>query len=201
MPLVTLDQVKAKLQFPATYTDEDAALGLVRDAAEAYILGLTGFVLTSTPVEELVQEAQVGRPWVLTRRPVANVTATARVRGDTLWAPVAIDVLDATRGLVVLPPGAAWPPTAVPPRWAAWRQPAWDLVRVSYTATALAPVPAELTEATAQLAVAWWHLGRAGPVARSGVGPVTEEYAQRAIPPAVQTLLAPYLQRSTFAWA
>lgn len=199
MPLASLDQVKRKLQLPLTFTDDDAALTAVRDAADAYVLAETGYVLANTPVQEFLQQGQLGRPFLLTRRPVTAATAQARVQGDTAWSPLALDVLDAALGLVVLPVGAAWPPGARLPRWAAWRQPTWDVVRVDYTATALAPVPADLSDAAAALAAYWYTQQRAGPLAESVVGPVQERYLDRPVPPAVEALLAPYRRREV-AW-
>ena len=195
MPLATLAQVKNKLRIPATDTSEDTAIQAVLDAAEQFVLAITGYSLVDSPVEEVWQQGQIGRVLYLRYRPVANVTAQARLLGNSNWTSVAIDIIDATQGIVALPGGAAWPPQPPTPRWFGWRQPAWDVVKIAYLAVALTPVPADLSDATAALAATWYRQQLAGPATDVTVGEVRESYSQLPIPPNVATVLARHERR------
>lgn len=199
MPLATLDQVKAKLEIPTSDLSEDAAVQDVLDAAEQYVLDQTGYVLTTQSVEDIVRPGQIGRVLHLRKRPVSNVTAQVRMFGSDTWTDIAIDVIDANEGIVVLPGEAAWPPGMNNPRWFAWREPAWDVLRISYTATALSPVPDDLSDATAALAAYWYRAHLAGVVTEAGVGQVRETYSQLPVLAAVDAVLARH-RRETVTW-
>lgn len=194
MPLCTLEQVKRKLQIPASDPLDDAALAPVRDAAEVYMLAATGYVLADTLQTERLQPAPRGQPIRLLRRPVANVTAQARMAGSTAWTPVAVDVLDADQGIIVLPVIDPLPLTqaGTSAPWYLWHLRQWDLVEISYTAQALAAVPADLSDATATLAAWWYQLQLAGPATTSETGPIRATYDPNPIPPVVAATLARY---------
>lgn len=200
MPLTTLDAIKRKLQLPTTFVDEDAALGAVQNAAEAYILAATRFVLADTALVDMFQQVQVGRPVYTSKRPVTGATAQGRLAGQTDWVSLPLDVLDATAGRLVLPGTAAWPPQLPAPPWAAWRRPMWDVLQVTYTATALSPVPLDLQDAAATLAAYWYTQQRAGPVQIAIVGGVHETYADLPVPPVVQAVLARYQVEHSTWW-
>ncbi len=193
MPLMTLDQVKDKLNLPSSYVDEDDPLSKVRDSAEQWVLELTGYVLADKAAKDVFSNLQVGRRVYLRYRPVENVTARARMALGN-WVDVDLDVIDADKGLVMLTYGTPWPFQPPRPSWARWRDWAWEVVEISYTAKALNPVPADLSDAAAALAAYWYDTHRAGPAEQAKAGAVSQTYSDRPVPKAVEVVLSRYIR-------
>lgn len=196
MSLATLDQVKAKLQIPLADNSDDAAIQAVLEAAERYILNRTGFTLTAEAVEEVIRREQAGRSILLRYRPVSNVTASARPLNSDSWFSMAIDVVDASTGLVIPNLSRLF---HLGPLWASWYASDWDILRINYTTVPLNPIPVDLADATAALAAYWYLQQLAGPAASVGVGQVRETYSQDPIPSEVELLLVPYT-RGSVGW-
>jgi hypothetical protein len=195
MPLATLAQVKEKLQIPTADTIEDSALQKVLDAAEQFILNKTGFVLADADFEEIIRNFEIGRVYYLSHRPVQNLQVQVRIAGDPNWYSLNADVLDADLGSFVVPPGSFWPATPKAPPWLAWRNPTWDIAKATYRATALSPIPADLSDATAAIAAYWWRRHLAGPTKNISVGTASEAYSDLAVPDYVFEVIARYYRK------
>lgn len=203
MALATLAQVRAKLKIPASDTSEDADVQAVLNAAERYVLDRTGYTLVAETVEEIFPQSQVGRAIHLRKRPVVNASAQVRTRGSPTWLDVAIDIIDPAEGVVVLPLALLSTLPAqgfAPAHWFSWRNPVWDVLKVIYTTAPLNPIPADLSDATAQLAAYWYRQQLAGPISDTAVGNIREAYSQLPIPPAVEAVLAKYDRREVRWW-
>jgi hypothetical protein len=181
---------------PTDYTDEDVALQAVLDAAEAYVLDRTGYVLTSGTYTEVFRNVRYGDVLALKHRPIANVQAEIRYGAD--WEQLDdVVVVDANGGYVQVLEPETWPPLAAGRRCYLWDC-GHDL-RITYEAQALDPVPPELSDATAGLAAFWYAQQLAGPVVDSAVGPARESYVQRPVPVWLDTVLAQH-ERGLAVW-
>lgn len=203
--LATLDEVKALLQWSGA-TPADAALQRALDAAEAAVLALTGYVTADTAITETWSRPVLGRIYYLRARPVdaSTLVVQARAYGGVVSAQLAVDVLDPTQSAVILLgwPYMPWSPTtAIPAPWHQWRAPRWDVVQLTYTARALAPIPPEVRQATAHLAATWYRLGLADPAQSETAGEVRVDYHQRVIPDAILAMLTPHRRRQVWVAA
>lgn len=200
--LMTLLQVKYKLDLPAEDTDLDDEITAVMDSVSQWILETTQLDLDGGhSYTELHRRVQLGQELYLNWRPVASIeTLTGRVVGGDAQA-LDFDLVDPDQGLVVLL-GAdglrAWPPVETErPRWFRWRNAEWPLVSVSYT-TAPFGVPKDLSDTAAAIAAAYWLIHKAGLRVYSSIGSVIERYSSDHIPTYCLPILARYQRRMVY---
>ena len=196
MPLATLAQVKAKLGIDASDTSEDTPLLDVLGAAEAYILERTGFTLAAGSFTEYMFAWLPGRAIRLKHRPVATAVAETRAVGVLTWSERTIDILDPDEGLVVVP-GIDWMAAeTVFPFWLL--RDSETTLRIRYTTGAWTPT-ADISDACAVLAAAWYTQGKSAGLESAKIGNVQEWYARQPVPPHVSAVLARY-ERGRVTW-
>ena len=190
--LATVEDVKAKLELAATDTSRDDALLLVLGSASEKVLELTRRLEFDVQGRvDTLRDVQVGVPFLLSKRPVANVVAEYRPVGSAAWAGLTEDVLDAERGEVIVVGADSWPPSTVRPL--SWRTLRYDLVRVTYnvegTDSGEAVEPARLRDAAAALAAYWFDRQVGGAAKSLSVGFLKKEYLDLDVPAWVTALL------------
>lgn len=201
MPL-TVGAVKEKLRILTSDTSKDSAVGRSLNAARQHLQRRTRYDLEAqTGVIDIFERIQVGTVITLKHRPVATVTKVeARHLEQTgTWGDAAYDLVDASRGRLVLLGGAlqvGWPPHEPAAAWMAYTDPYWPLVRVTYNTSGFL-LPADLEDAVHALAAYWYqkHSPTGAKISETlaGVGSVTyAEGRSWSAPPWFETVIAPH---------
>lgn len=200
--LMTLDQVKQKLDLPLDDLDLDDEISWVMDGVNQWLLETMQLDLDGgQSYTEIHRRVQLGQQLYLNRRPVASIESlTGRVVGGSAQA-LDFDLIDPTLGIVVLLGGdglRGWPPVeSERPRWFRWRDAQWPLITVAYT-TAAFGVPKDLSDAAAAIAAAYWMIHKAGLRVYSSLGSVIERYSSDHIPGYCLPILARYQRRTVY---
>jgi len=203
MPLLTLQDVKDRLRI--TTTDQDDALEALRAAVEAWVLDLTGYVLTAeTGVVEFHQNIRLGLQFKTRKRPVSAVT---KVEGRT-WGAGATsftnlngDLIDPTQGLVIAVGDdlSGFSGSEIPPRQGQalhfrWRERIWPVIKLTYDVSALSPIPADLRGGAIEMVAFLHSLPAAGALKSVTVEAISESYSdaqlQGSLPIATRAMLA-----------
>ena len=189
--IATLDDVKGKLDLPASDTSRDDALTLALESASAKVLDLCRYSEADvTGHQQLFRNVQFNRDLFLDLRPI-NVAAghvvvfEGRGLGQPDWSELTGDVLDAQEGrVIVLGASAWWPPQrTLQPAFQRWRDPIWPQIRVTYDVVGVTSNPAsELIDAAASLAAFWYDRDLAGAKEDSRIGQVQVTWLNEALP-------------------
>lgn len=193
--LASLEDLKGKLDIPATDLSRDSALLLVLESASEKVLDVCRYSETAiTARQEIFRNVQYNRDLFTALRPIdPGVAAVFEGRPlgqgadgtQPAWSKLEGDVIDAAEGrFTLLGASGWWPPTqrGLQPNYQRWRDPEWPIIRVTYNVTALAPPPDELVDACASLAAFWFDRDLAGAGSVSQIGQVRREWLNDALP-------------------
>lgn len=202
--LATIGSIKALLEIPDDEEAYDGALKIAVDAANARILGMTGYsVIDETGRTEMFRKVYPGQIIILRKRPVAAITSVEGRNYSEGWTLLTHDLIDADQGMVV---------PIVPARrgggqWLApWEREGddnwynWDMVRVIYDVTQWSDVDPLVAGVANSLAVYLWHRYGAGAAMSRQIGDLQERLLTIPIPDWVQDGLAEHMRgRATIA--
>lgn len=203
MFIATLSRVKRRLEIPDSFESDDQDITDLIEGVEAEVLRLTGYDLSQQVRTETRREVQLSRAFHLRYRPVSLVSLVrGRCRGDTVWATLKGDLIDAAEGLVALTGETSsiiWPPQFRNAAWFRGRNMIYPVVEVTYTTAGFIPT-SEFVDAIVGLCVYRWRRERAGAAMSSSVGGgSSESIMDESVPAWIRTQLAPHV-REEMRW-
>lgn len=192
----TLEDVKRKLDLPASDTSLDEALRLPLAAATSWVLDKCGYLEEETQLVELHRGVEAGTPVVLRKRPVkvaasvpvAAVATRLSVAGD--WETLDADaweIIDTQAGLLELAHAAAagWPFYREPPPLDWRRAGQVPHLQLTYTVTGIGSgvdAPEQLRDATAALAAWLYDRHQAGAATSMSLGALHKDISTEGLP-------------------
>jgi hypothetical protein len=182
-------------------------ISLVLDAATVRVLHLTRRLdADEEERSELFHRVQRGTGLVLTKRPVANVSAEGSGYGSEFGA-IAVDLVDPELGLILLtgPDLGWWPPSSSRSPYTRWRDFTWPIISVTYDVTGSGhahdetQVEADLRDGTAALAAYWYDQHISGAKEDVAVGQIRQKLMHDPEPPWLLRTLARHLDTASHA--
>lgn len=218
--LVTLAEVKARLELSDTDASRDAVIDALRVAVQEKVLDLTGFIAADSdaPVTKSEQQTEVrlGEPRYMRYRPLQPMSSDparavrleARSLASGTLNSILGDLTDVDQGKIIplaseLTP--VFPPIGGVAPWYRWRQMVWPVVVFTYLVVPITPAtaPAALKAAIVEWAAFVWSMkpmsGRLKSFTAEKISETYDNYKldANAMPPVVAALLGKYMARGT----
>ena len=201
--LKLLPRVKGHLEIPQDDTSEDGRLGETLESATELILELTRWAHEDeTGRQDIFTNAQMGRVFHLTRRPVAAITTSEVKHIGEDFESVDVELIDPTKGNFQLHRiTSGWPPprhyNAAP--YFRHREVIWDVMRITYNVTGTEP-ESRIKNAIVGLTVYHVRQISAGAAKDAAIGSLRESYREEGLPDHIMAMIADHVEEGCASW-